>query len=67
MREEAINAIVGYFGNVNPGSVGWCTGTNYHTVRSKDGQHVCQPEFPLSVQQIPWLHTDGLGYDHCPE
>lgn len=66
MREEAINSIVGYFGSINSGSVGWCVGTEYQQVATGKGnmRFNCEPEFP-SLDQIPWLNPGGLGYDQC--
>jgi hypothetical protein len=66
MREEAINSIVGYFGSINSGSVGWCVGTEYQQVATGKGnmRFKCEPEFP-SLDQIPWLNPGGLGYDQC--
>lgn len=66
MREEAINSIVGYFGSINPGSVGWCVGTEHQKKATGRGnmRFNCEPEFP-SLDMIPWLNEGGLGYDQC--
>jgi hypothetical protein len=66
MREEAINSIVGYFGSINPGSVGWCVGTEHQKNATGRGnmRFNCEPEFP-SLDMIPWLNEGGLGYDQC--
>ncbi len=68
MREEAINSILGYFGSVNPGSVGWCAGTEYEKPATGRGnmRFDCDPEFP-EPDMIPWMHEGGLGYDECPD
>ena len=64
MIEEAINSIIGYFGSVHPGTVGWCAGTKYSQDHHK--HHVeCRPEKP-SLSMLPWLNEGGVGYDHCP-
>ncbi|KAL7453048.1 hypothetical protein ACHAWC_004735 [Mediolabrus comicus] len=64
MREEAINSIIGYFGSVHPGTVGWCAGTKHAQDHHK--HHVeCRPEKP-SLRLLPWLNEGGVGYDHCP-
>jgi len=66
MREEALNSIVNYFGSVNPGSVGWCVGTQYEVRKEIRGKvsFNCNPEFPV-MEQIPWIDEEGSGYDHC--
>lgn len=63
MREEAINSIIGYFGSINPGSVGWCMGTDS---QRKGGTMLydCKPEFP-HYKKIPWIRKGGLGSDSC--
>lgn len=68
MREEAINSILGYFGSINPGSVGWCAGTEYEKPAKGKGnmRFNCVPEFP-EADMIPWMHKGGLGYDECPK
>ena len=63
MREEAINSISQYFGSLNPGSVGWCTGTEHQT-KDRTLHFSCSPQFP-DYNQIPWVKEGGLGYDHC--
>lgn len=67
MREEAINSILGYFGSINPGSVGWCAGTEYEKPAKGKGnmRFNCEPEFP-EAHMIPWLQPGGLGFDECP-
>ncbi len=67
MREEAINSILGYFGSINPGSVGWCAGTEYEKPAKGKGnmRFNCEPEFPLP-HMVPWMNEGGLGYDECP-
>lgn len=69
MREEAINSILGYFGSINPGSVGWCAGTEYEKPDTGKGNMVykCDPEYPSGADMIPWLKEGGLGYDECPD
>lgn len=63
MREEAIASVIGYFGSINPGSVGWCTGTEFKTqTRKKD--YTCDPEFPQE-KELPWMVKGGLGNDEC--
>jgi len=64
MREEAINSIIGYFGSMNPGSVGWCAGTQYQ-MKNRKGVYTCVPEFP-TFEMVPWMHKGGLGNDQCP-
>ena len=69
MREEAINSILGYFGSINPGSVGWCAGSEYEKAATGRGNMVfnCEPEFPSGHHMIPWMNKGGLGYDECPK
>lgn len=63
MRVEAINSILGYFGSMHPGSVGWCAGTIYS--QDNDESHsVCIPEKP-TMKLIPWLN-EGISSKHCP-
>ena len=65
MREEAANSVVGYFGSVNPGSVGWCAGTDYQKPAPRSpGGYICEPEFP-SLDQVPWINSGALGSDIC--
>jgi hypothetical protein len=69
MREEAINSVVGYFGSINSGSVGWCTGTEFQKGNHRDKKNrkdsiVCDPEFPYE-SQIPWMNEGGQGFDQC--
>jgi hypothetical protein len=68
MREEAINSILGYFGSINPGSVGWCAGTEYEKPAKGKGnmKFNCEPEFP-KADMVPWMNEGGLGYDECPK
>ncbi|GFH46848.1 hypothetical protein CTEN210_03322 [Chaetoceros tenuissimus] len=68
MREEAINSIVGYFGSVNPGSVGWCVGTEYQQEATGKGnmRFECKKEKFPDISEIPWMNAGGLGYDECP-
>ncbi len=63
MRVEAINSILGYFGSMHQGSVGWCAGTIY-SQDNDENQSVCIPEQP-TLNLIPWLN-EGIGSDHCP-
>mmetsp|Transcript_3913 Transcript_3913/g.7524 ORF Transcript_3913/g.7524 Transcript_3913/m.7524 type:complete len:659 (+) Transcript_3913:249-2225(+) len=67
MREEAIGSIVGYFGSINPGSVGWCAGTHYQEKAEGKGnmRYNCFNEKPPDVSQIPWMNEGGIGYDEC--
>ena len=68
MREEAINSVNGYFGSVNPGSVGWCahgkTGFEKKKKKKKKNKYYCDPEFP-ELRRIPWANEGGVGYDVC--
>lgn len=65
MREEAANSIIGYFGSLNAGSLGWCVGTEYQKKRPRDsGGYNCDPEFP-TLDLIPWIKLGGVGYDQC--
>ena len=66
MREEAINSLVGYFGSIHPGTIGWCAGTS-HIKKNNRGNipHHCNPEKP-TLDLIPWLIEGGVGYDQCP-
>jgi len=67
MRENAINIILKYFGSINPGSVGWCTGTKYFTKgdrKKENSLYRCEPEFPTQ-KDIPWINEGGLGYNQC--
>lgn len=67
MREEAIGSIVGYFGSINPGSVGWCAGTEYQEKAEGRGnmRYNCFNERPPDVSQIPWMNEGGFGHDEC--
>jgi len=66
IREEAANSVSGYFGAVNPGSVGWCAGTKFQQQKQKRGQteFFCAPEFP-ALDLVPWVNEGGLGHDQC--
>ena len=64
MREEAINSIVGYFGSIHPGTVGWCAGTEYMKPGRRGVHYVCQPEKP-GLDLIPWLKRGGTGNSQC--
>ena len=69
MREEAINAVVGYFGSINSGSIGWCVGTKYQKGKhyhknNRRNSIVCDPEFPYE-SQIPWMNEGGQGFNQC--
>ena len=63
LREEAVSNIIGYFGSINPGSVGWCTGTPFQK-QNKKKEYYCDPEFPTS-NDLPWMVEGGLGNDEC--
>ncbi len=69
-REEAVNSILGYFGSIHPGSVGWCAGTpymkksSYKNESSSIGYH-CEPEYP-PLEYLPWMNEWGIGYRQCP-
>jgi hypothetical protein len=65
MREEAINSILGYFGSVHPGTVGWCAGTPYMKRNNRGVPFVCHPEKP-TLDLIPWLVEGGNGSTQCP-
>lgn len=69
MRTEAINSISSYFGNIHPGSVGWCVGTPYFLNRSRVARGIpiketCTSEH-VKWEDVPWVNKDGLGYDQC--
>jgi len=66
MREDAINLILNYFGSINPGSLGWCTGTQYFVEGGKNSESLykCDPEYPRR-EDIPWMNEGGLGYNQC--
>eukprot|EP00558_Chaetoceros_sp_UNC1202_P010656 CAMPEP_0197236904 /NCGR_PEP_ID=MMETSP1429-20130617/3886_1 /TAXON_ID=49237 /ORGANISM="Chaetoceros sp., Strain UNC1202" /LENGTH=230 /DNA_ID=CAMNT_0042695797 /DNA_START=78 /DNA_END=770 /DNA_ORIENTATION=- len=65
MREEAINSVLGYFGSVNPGSVGWCAGTDIEVSdKSKGNMRFKCKEYP-TMDIIPWLQEGQHGYDEC--
>lgn len=67
MREEAANSLIGYFGSLNGGSVGWCAGTQYQKTRPRSpGGFSCEPEFP-TLDMIPWIKPGGVGYDICKD
>ncbi|KAL3769678.1 hypothetical protein ACHAW5_010259 [Stephanodiscus triporus] len=65
MRQEAINSILGYFGSIHPGTVGWCAGTPYMKSNPRGVPFVCHPETP-SLELIPWLIEGGVGSSQCP-
>jgi hypothetical protein len=69
MREEAIDSIVGYFGSINPGSVGWCAGTE-HQIEGKGRGNmrydcISAKNPPPQLKLIPWMNEGGLGYSEC--
>ena len=68
MREEAINSVVGYFGSINSGSMGWCVGTKYkgthYHKKTKENATICDPQFPYE-SQIPWMNGDDEVFDQC--
>lgn len=64
-REEAINSILGYFGSIHPGTVGWCAGTPYMRENTRGVPFVCHPEKP-SLNLLPWLTEGGVGSSQCP-
>ena len=65
MRQEAANSLVGYFGSLSVGSLGWCAGTDYQKARPRQtGGYVCEPAYP-PLDLIPWIQPDGVGYDLC--
>ena len=64
MREEAINSIVGYFGSIHPGTVGWCAGTDYMKPNRRGVPYVCKPEKP-GLDLIPWVTKGGIGNLQC--
>ena len=67
MREEAANSLIGYFGSLNAGSVGWCAGTQYQKTKPRSpGGYSCDPEFP-TLDMIPWIKPGGVGYDICKD
>mmetsp|Transcript_16144 Transcript_16144/g.30432 ORF Transcript_16144/g.30432 Transcript_16144/m.30432 type:complete len:648 (+) Transcript_16144:142-2085(+) len=65
MREEAINSILGYFGSIHPGTVGWCAGTPYMKNNNRGVPFVCHPEKP-TLDILPWLTEGGIGSTQCP-
>ena len=65
MRLEAVNSIVGYFGSIHAGTVGWCAGTPYMQKNDRGVPFVCHPEAP-SLDLIPWLTEGGIGSSQCP-
>lgn len=63
MRSDALNSIVGYFGSMNGGSVGWCLSTGYHPRKhGGGGLHTCTIMEP-SLDWIPWINQGGVGYE----
>eukprot|EP00566_Odontella_aurita_P010154 CAMPEP_0113587600 /NCGR_PEP_ID=MMETSP0015_2-20120614/35002_1 /TAXON_ID=2838 /ORGANISM="Odontella" /LENGTH=433 /DNA_ID=CAMNT_0000493285 /DNA_START=38 /DNA_END=1339 /DNA_ORIENTATION=- /assembly_acc=CAM_ASM_000160 len=65
LREESINSVSGYFGSINPGSVGWCAGdSRYEIVHRRTRREECKPEFP-ERGMIPWVVEGGTGHDVC--
>jgi hypothetical protein len=67
MREEAIDSLVGYFGSINPGSVGWCAGTEYQEPEKGKGnmRFSCLNGKIPEVSNIPWMNKGNLAYDEC--
>lgn len=65
MREEAVNSIIGYFGSVHPGAVGWCASTPYMKPNSRGPPFVCHPGKP-TLNLLPWLNEGGTGSMQCP-
>ncbi|KAL7541605.1 hypothetical protein ACHAXR_011063 [Thalassiosira sp. AJA248-18] len=65
MREEAINSILGYFGSIHPGTVGWCASTPHMKNNNRGVPFVCHPEKP-TLDLIPWLTEWGVGSTQCP-
>eukprot|EP00563_Minutocellus_polymorphus_P002357 CAMPEP_0181032382 /NCGR_PEP_ID=MMETSP1070-20121207/6713_1 /TAXON_ID=265543 /ORGANISM="Minutocellus polymorphus, Strain NH13" /LENGTH=647 /DNA_ID=CAMNT_0023109777 /DNA_START=140 /DNA_END=2083 /DNA_ORIENTATION=- len=67
MREEAANSLIGYFGSLNAGSIGWCAGTQYQKKQPRSpGGFSCDPEFP-TLDMVPWIKHGGLGFDICTD
>ena len=64
MREQAINSIVGYFGSIHPGTVGWCVGTELMKKNNRGVPYVCRPEKP-GLDLIPWSKKGGIGQSQC--
>jgi len=67
MREEAIGSLVGYFGSINPGSVGWCAGTEYQEPANGKGnmRFKCLNDKMPEVSKIPWMNKGNPAYDEC--
>ena len=71
-REDAVNSILGYFGSLHPGSVGWCAWTPYmmqnelYPVNSSIA-YLCEPAVEPPLSTIPWINDGGIGYSQCPQ
>ena len=63
LREEALNMVVGYFGSVSPGSIGFCLGAEAHE-KNAEGINYCKPKF-LFPDDIPWKKSGGLENSRC--
>lgn len=64
-RADAVNSILGYFGSLHPGSIGWCQYKNANTLTANNSSvpHMCEPAYP-SVKLLPWMNED-TGHDRC--
>lgn len=59
-RSHAANNLVGYFGSIHAGGVGWCWGTRY-----QKGIKSCDPELP-EMGMLPWMNKDNTPKATCP-
>jgi len=62
MRSHALNSVLGFFGSVTHGSIGWCYGSQYHNNVTNN----CDPPMP-PINYIPFLNKGMFEYDICGE
>jgi len=65
LRSDVANSLARYFGSVNSGSLGWCYGTKYHTVKGRKKESMCEPEM-AKPGMLPWMTEDYTVRDVCP-
>ena len=72
-RVHAANTLLGYFGTIHPGSVGWCdtsgnsiepNGSVQHRSNNESNPYLCNPGYP-SVELLPWMNKWSSSYKQC--
>ena len=68
LRTSAVNSVVGFFGSLNSGSLGWCYQTKYHEVlvdKKKKKRNECNPIMAYQGT-LPWLTPEHTAKEQCP-